>query len=104
VPDRIGAVGCLYGLGVATPRPNSPHLLVGKMKAAYYVGMSKDDDAREPEDKADLAKAFTDAKLEGTVDVYPANHGWAVPGANYDAASAERAAAAVLKLYKATLV
>jgi carboxymethylenebutenolidase len=105
LPDRIAAVGSFYGLGVATPRPNSPHLLVPKTKAEYLVAMSKDDDAREPDDKTDIAKVLAEGKLHGAVEVYPANHGWAVPGGPaYDAAATERGWQALVRLYKARLV
>lgn len=104
LPDRIGAVGSVYGLGVATARPNSPHLLVPKSKAAYYVALSKDDDAREPEDRTDIQKIIAQAGLQGTVEVYPANHGWATPASPAtDAAQSERVKAELLKFFKAKL-
>ncbi len=104
LPDRIAAVACIHGLGVATPRPNSPHLLVPRSKAAYLVVQARDDDAREPEDKDDLRKVIADAGLTGTVTVSPADHGFAVPGnARYDAAAADRAWADVLALFTAAL-
>jgi carboxymethylenebutenolidase len=103
LPDRVAAVSILYGLGVATPRPNSPHLLIPKTKATYFVASSQDDDKREPEDKADITKMIKDANLDGAVEVYPANHGWAVPGTNYDAAAAQRALASTLALFKSKL-
>lgn len=104
VPDRIGAVASIHGQGVATPRPNSPHLLVPKTKAAYYVVQSKDDDTREPTDKDDYNKVFADGGLKGTVEVAAGNHGFGVPGnANYDAASADKAWAGSVALFKSAL-
>jgi carboxymethylenebutenolidase len=104
VPDRIAAVASIHGLGVATTRPNSPHLLVPKTKASYFVLQSKDDDAREPEDKDEYKKVLAEGNLQGTVEVYPADHGFAVPGnAAYDADSAGRAWDGVVKLLKARL-
>jgi carboxymethylenebutenolidase len=104
VPDRIAAVASIHGTGVATPRPNSPHLLAPKTKAAYFVVQSKDDDAREPGDKEDYAKVFAEGKLQGRVEVYPASHGFGVPGnANYDAASADKAWGEIVTLLKAKL-
>lgn len=104
VPDRIAAVASIHGLSVATPRPNSPHLLVPRTKATYFVVQSKDDDAREPGDKDDYAKVFAEGNLKGIVEVAPANHGFAVSGnANYDAASADKAWAETLKLFKTEL-
>ena len=94
----------IASLGVATPRPNSPHLLVPQTKAAYYVAQSKDDDAREPEDKADIRAKIAEAGLIGTVEVYPANHGWAVPTASaYDPAAAERALTEIGRLMTVAL-
>jgi len=103
-PGRIAAVGSIYGLGVATAHPNSPHLLVPKTKATYYVAIAKDDEAREPEDKDDIRKAIAEGGLEGTVEVYEAGHGWANPAAkSYDPASTEKAFQAIVALFKAKL-
>ena len=100
MPDRFGAVASVHGLGVATARPNSPHLLVGRTHAAYFVAMAKPDDEREPGDKDDLAKAFADAGLQGRVEVYPANHGFAVPDdPAYDQSSADAVWAGILALF-----
>jgi carboxymethylenebutenolidase len=103
-PDRIAAVGSVYGLGVAASRPDSPHLLVPKTKAAYYIAMSQDDDAREPGDKIDIMTVIEAGKLKGTVEVYPANHWWADPlSKTYDAAATERVFEALLKLCRDNL-
>jgi carboxymethylenebutenolidase len=100
-PDRVAAVAAIQPLAIATARPNSPHLFVSQSKAAYYVAIGKDADAREPGDKDDLAKAFADAGLKGTVEVMPGNHGFALPdNARYDQASADRAWAATLALLR----
>lgn len=104
LPERIAAVASIYGLGAATSRPNSPHLLVPKTKASYFVVQSKDDDAREPEDKTEYTKVIAEGRLQGKVEVYPANHGFALPSdAAYDAAASQRAAAEILALFKAQL-
>ncbi|MEH3105800.1 MAG: dienelactone hydrolase family protein [Sphingomonas fennica] len=103
-PARIAAVVSIYGLGVATPRPNSPHLLVPKTKAAYLVVQARDDDGREPEDKADIARVVQAAGLSGDVTVYPADHGFADPaGVRSDPAAAARAWAAAVSFLKARL-
>ncbi len=89
VPDRIGAVAVAHPLGVATERPNSPHLLVGGTHASWLVVMAAPDDEREPGDKDDLRRAFADAGQAGTVRVVDAAHGFAVPdNANFDATAA----------------
>lgn len=105
VPDRIGAVASFHGGGLTTDKPNSPHLLIPKTNAAYLVAVARNDDAREPQSKDILTAAFAKAGKEASVEVYPADHGWCVPGSQaYDEASAEKAWAALTALYKAALV
>jgi len=105
VPGRIGAVGSFHGGGLVTDQPDSPHLLIPRTRAAYLVAVAKNDDAREPEAKNVLKAAFKAANRPATVEVYPADHGWCVPGSQvYDQAAAERAWAALTTLYKTNLV
>ncbi|MFA6113935.1 MAG: dienelactone hydrolase family protein [Sphingomonas sp.] len=105
VSGRIGAVGSFHGGGLVTAEPSSPHLLIPKTKAAYLVAVAQNDDARQPEAKDVLKKAFEAAGRPATVEVYPADHGWCVPGSQtYNEAAAEKAWGALLKLYKANLV
>lgn len=101
LPDRIGAVAALYPSGTATPRPNSPHLFISQSRAAYYVALARNDDAREPGDKDDYRKAFADAGLTGTVEVLPADHGFAVPGEPaFDQAAADASLARALETFR----
>jgi carboxymethylenebutenolidase len=103
-PDRIAAVAAIQPLAIATARPNSPHLFVKDSKAAYYVAIGKNADAREPDDKTDLAKAFADAGLKGTVVVMQGNHGFALAdNPAYDSPSAEQAWAATVALLRERL-
>ena len=103
-PGRIGAVGSFHGGGLVTDKPDSPHLLIAKIKAACYLGVANNDDQRQPDAKDKLKAAFADAKLPAEVEVYPANHGWCVrDNPTYDAASAERAWAHLTSLYARAL-
>lgn len=105
VSNRIGAVGSFHGGGLVTNTPASPHLLIPKTKAAFLCCVAKNDDARAPADKDTLKAAFAAAKRPATVEVYPADHGWCVPGsAAYNMDAAEKAWAELTKLYKANLV
>lgn len=105
VPNRIGAVGSFHGAGLVTEAPSSPHLLIPHTKAAFLVAIARNDDARDPKAKDVLKEAFRAANRSATVEVYPADHGWCVPGSQvYDQASAERAWGELTKLYKAKLV
>jgi carboxymethylenebutenolidase len=104
VPGRIGGVGSFHGGGLVTAEPSSPHLLIPKTKAAYLVAVAQNDDARQPEAKDVLKKSFEAAGRPATVEVYPADHGWCVPGSQtYNEAAAEKAWGELLKLYKTNL-
>jgi carboxymethylenebutenolidase len=104
LPERVGAVAVVHPIRIATARPNSPHLFVGRSKAAYYVALARPDDEREPGDKDDLRKAFAEAGLAGTVEVLPGSNGFAVSDlAAYDAASAEAAWKQVTTLFRERL-
>lgn len=105
VPGRIGAIASFHGAGLVTKDANSPHLLIPRTKAAYLCCVAQNDDARAPTDKGVLKKAFADAGRPATVEVYPADHGWCVPGSQvYNQAAAEKAWSELTKLYKTNLV
>lgn len=106
LPNRIGAGASFHGGGLTTDAPDSPHLLIPQMKAHMLVAIAANDDERQPQSKDILKKAFADAHVPATVEVYPgANHGWTVRGsAAYNEPAAERAWSELLKLFKASLV
>lgn len=102
--DRIRAVATFHGGGLVTDKPDSPHLLIPKTKASFVVAIAHNDDQKQPEAKGVLKAAFAAAKRPAIVEVYPADHGWCVPGSQtYDQASAERAWAELLRLYRSAL-
>jgi carboxymethylenebutenolidase len=103
--DRIRAVGSFHGGGLVTKDADSPHLLIPRTKASFVVAIARNDDQKQPEAKDVLKRTFAAAKRPAIVEVYPADHGWCVPGGpTYDHASAERAWAELLRLYRANLV
>lgn len=103
--DRIRAVATFHGGGLVTKDADSPHLLIPKTKASFVVAIARNDDEKQPEAKDVLKKAFAEAKRPAIVEVYPADHGWCVAGSPpYDHASAEKAWAELLRLYRANLV
>lgn len=111
VPDRIAAGASFHGGGLVTPAPDSPHTMIPKMKARLYVAVASNDDARQPDAKDVLKKAFADAKVPAEVEVYKGLHGWCVPDMPaeagkpiYERTDAERAWAKLLALYKGALV
>jgi carboxymethylenebutenolidase len=108
-PERIGAGASFHGGGLVTDKPDSPHLLVPKIKAQFYFGIAMNDDQRQPDAKTQLDEAFKAAKLQAKIEVYDGClHGWCVkdmPKAAgkppiYNEAQAERAWGELLSLYK----
>jgi len=103
-PDRIGAGASFHGGGLVTDKPDSPHLLVPKMKAQYLFAIAQNDDTKQPEAKTVLREAFDKAKLPAEIEVYAADHGWCPPDARvYNADQAEKAWSRMLALFKTAL-
>ena len=104
MPNRIRAAASFHGGGLVTDKPDSPHLLIPRTKARFLVAIAQNDDQKQPEAKNVLKKAFAAAKRPALVEVFPADHGWCVPGSQaYNEAAAERAWSELLKLYRANL-
>jgi carboxymethylenebutenolidase len=100
VPGRIGAGASFHGGGLVTKEPDSPHLLVPKIKAQYLFAIAENDDQRDPDAKNVLRDTFAKANLPAEIEVYPAPHGWcATDGDNYDAEQAAKAWARMLALF-----
>jgi carboxymethylenebutenolidase len=76
-PDRIGAGAAFHGGGLVTDKPDSPHLLIPKIKAHYLFAIAENDDQRQPDAKSVLREAFAKSKVPAEVEVYAGtNHGW----------------------------
>lgn len=100
VPNRIGAAASFHGAGIATDKPDSPHLLLPRAKATFLIAVAQNDDARDPGEKSRFTAAAAAAGLTAEAVVYPANHGWCVPDSpSYDAAQADLAWEQLLGLY-----
>jgi carboxymethylenebutenolidase len=113
MPERVGAGVSLHGGGLVTDKPDSPHLLVPKIKAQYYFGIAANDDASDPRAKTALKDAFEAARLSATIEVYAGcMHGWCVkdmpPAPDgkpiYNEPQAERAWNDLVSLFKHAMV
>ncbi|MFO1426388.1 MAG: dienelactone hydrolase family protein [Steroidobacteraceae bacterium] len=104
-PDRVGAGASFHGGGLVTDKPDSPHLLVPRMKAQVLIAIAANDDERDPNAKVALKAAFEQANLPAEIEVYAGTkHGWCPPDAAvYDEAQAERAWARMLELFHRAL-
>ena len=104
-PDRVGAGASFHGGRLVTDKPDSPHLLVGEMRARYLFAIAENDDAKDPEAKTALRAAFDAAGLPAEIEVYADTlHGWCPPdSAVYNEAQAERAWSRMLALFEIAL-
>ena len=109
---RVGAGATFHGGGLVTDKPDSPHLLIPKMKAHLYLAIAASDDDKQPDAKDKLKAAFAAAHVPAEVVVYTGMaHGWTVPDMPaagpgkpiYNKPEAERAWTNLIKLYKTSI-
>jgi carboxymethylenebutenolidase len=105
LPDRIGAGASFHGGGLVTDKPDSPHLLIPKVKAGFLIAIAANDDQRQPEQKTVLRETFDKARVPAEVEVYAgALHGWCPPDSRvYNDEQAEKAWSRMLALFKTSL-
>jgi carboxymethylenebutenolidase len=111
INTRVGAGATFHGGGLVTDKPDSPHLLIPKMKTHMLIAIAASDDTKQPDAKDKLKEAFASAKIPAEVEVYTGTqHGWCVKDMPLNAGKpiyyepdAERAWGRLLALYKTTL-
>ena len=110
VPARIGAGASFHGGGLVTDKPDAPYTLAPRIKARLLIAIAGSDDAKQPDAKDVLRKAFDNANVPAKVEVFAEKHGWCVPDMPHDdgtpiynQADAERAWTELLALYKTAL-
>jgi carboxymethylenebutenolidase len=90
-PHRIAAAASLYGIGLVTDQPDSPHLLARQIKAELYLGFAEvDPDVPAPVIPA-LKQALDEARVRYTCEVQAGtHHGYCFPARkDYNAIAAE---------------
>ncbi len=104
-PERIGAGATFHGGGLVTDKPDSPHLLIPKIKAQYLIAIAESDDKQQPDAKTVLRDTFGKANLPAEVEVYEGTmHGWCPPDSRvYNHDQAEKAWTRQLALFKKAL-
>jgi len=105
VADRVGAAATFHGGGLVTDKPDSPHLLIPKMKAGFLIAVAENDDQKQPDAKSVLKDSFARAKLPAEIEVYKGTlHGWCPPDSQvYNQDQAEKAWSRLLVLFKTAL-
>jgi carboxymethylenebutenolidase len=103
-PDRVGAGGSFHGGNLVTDKPDSPHLLIPKLKGQYLFAIAENDDMRDPKAKVALREAFDKTKpvADAEIEVYAGTmHGWCPPDAAvYNHDQAEKAWSRMLVNFK----
>jgi len=90
--DRIVAAASIYGTGLMTDSPDSPHLAARQTHAELYFACAEIDEWTPLSTIEALRHDFAQAGVPATVELYPdVEHGFAFPErATYDEPAAER--------------
>jgi carboxymethylenebutenolidase len=91
-PDRIGAGASFHGGRLATDEPNSPHLLLNKIKADMYFGHADNDEYMTADQIAKLDAALQKVSFSYESELYKGIlHGWTMTDFPiYDAAAGDK--------------
>jgi len=101
-PDKIAAAASFHGGGLYTDRPDSPHLLLSRIKARLYFGHAIEDRGM-PVEAIEKFEALLKTWLgKSQSETYAgARHGWTVPGRDiYNEAQAERQGKSVAVVFE----
>jgi carboxymethylenebutenolidase len=93
-PQKIGALASFHGGGLYNDSPVSPHLVLPQIdkSARLYFGHTSEDRTMPAEAIAKLEAALSGWGGKFESEIYPARHGWTMPGSQvYSEADAERA-------------
>lgn len=79
-PDRMIAAASMYGSGIVTDEPDSPHLQLHKVRGELYFGLA-DNDVYVTDEEMDALKAHMDTlDVPCSIELYPGTeHGFVFP-------------------------
>jgi len=75
-PQRIAAAASYHGGRLATDAPDSPHRLADRMRGRVYIAGAIEDQSFPDDMKQRLEEALSAARVDHTIETYPARHGW----------------------------
>jgi carboxymethylenebutenolidase len=104
-PDRVKAAASIYGVALATDKPDSPHLAGKKTKAELYFGCAETDVYAPMETVEKVKQTMKADGANAEVEIYPGtHHGFAFPKRPvYNRDAAERHWERLLALYRRNL-
>ena len=104
-PTRIAAAASLYGVGIVSDAADSPHLLLGQVKAELYYGFAEVDSTVPANVIPDLRAALDRAGTKYRIDIHPGTqHGFCFAERQaYAPVAAEEAWGKVLGLWERNL-
>ncbi|HEX4179105.1 MAG TPA: dienelactone hydrolase family protein [Rhizomicrobium sp.] len=105
VPDKVAAAASFHGGFLVTDKPDSPHKILGPIKARLYFSHAVEDSSATPDQVETLEAALRDWHGAFQSEVYEgARHGWTVPGRDvYNEMQAERAFEKLVELVEVTI-
>ncbi len=105
VPDIVAAAASFHGGFLVTDKPDSPHRILGPVKARLYFGHAVQDSTATPEQVEILEASLRDWHGAFESEFYEgALHGWTVPSRDvYNEVQAERAFKKLVELFEGTL-
>jgi carboxymethylenebutenolidase len=79
-PDRFAAAASIYGAGLMTDKPDSPHLLANGIKGEMYFACAEIDRWAPLPVVEELKKIFAKAPAPSEIELFPGTeHGFAFP-------------------------
>ncbi|MGH7602897.1 MAG: dienelactone hydrolase family protein [Gemmatimonadaceae bacterium] len=99
-PDRIGAAASFHGARLFMDTPDSPHLVLPRVKARLYFGHAENDQSMRAELIEKLDRALDEWGGSYESEVYEgAKHGWMFPGKVYHPEQADRGFENLMELF-----
>lgn len=92
-PDRVAAICSMYGVGIVTGKPDSPHLLAPRIQAECYLAFAETDETVPVYVLPTLRAALDEHGVDYRLEVWPGtHHGFSFPARDiYDEHAAEGA-------------
>ena len=73
-PTRMVAAASLYGVGIITDKPDSPHLLLNDIKGELYYAFAETDQSVPAHIPGALREALAKTDVKHTLKVFPGTH------------------------------